>query len=378
MSLPARHILDLIRKVAPESTAAEWDRTGLQCGDPDSLVDAVVLALDVRPSTIQLAVDSGAGLIIAHHPLIFEPLRRIDPRVSPGRELISLIEQRIVLYVAHTNADASRVLSMNDAIGARLPLKSFSPATAPVQVADVKLVTFVPVEAADKVRDCLARAGAGKIGEYESCSFNLTGTGTFYGSNEANPTVGQRGRLERVEEVRLEMVCPKRGLDAILKALWDSHPYEEVAYDLYPLSGYQPGIVFMWEGELEQEMPLEEFARVVRDRLGDGIAPIRFAGNSATLVKRVAWCSGGGKSLIQFLDNTRIDVYLTGDTGHHDALECLSKGIALVDLDHYYTERLFLNMVGGYLSQQLPEGVVRLIPDTSGPVFRTPQGCYLP
>ncbi len=374
MPLPASHLIDLIRKAAPEATAAEWDRVGIQCGDPGRLVDVAVITLDVRPSTIQLAMQSGAGVILAHHPLIFEPLKRIDPSTSPGRELVSLVENRIVLYVAHTNADSSRVLSMNGAIGRRLPLLSSSPAAAPRQLPDIKLVTFVPVADADKVRESLAQAGAGRIGEYESCSFNLIGTGTFLGSVDSNPTVGQRGSLERVEEVRLEMICPKRVLDGVLKALWESHPYEEVAYDLYPLAEYQSGMHFIWEGELEREMTLEEFAHVVRERLGDGIAPIRFAGDGGTRVRRVAWCSGGGKSLIQFLDPSRIDVYLTGDTGHHDALDCLSRGIALVDLDHYYTERLFIEVVIDYLSRHLPEDGIRLIPDTSGPVFRTPQG----
>ncbi len=378
MALPARHLIDLIRRAAPEDTAAEWDRVGIQCGDPDTKVDAVVLALDVRLSTIQLAIESDAGLIIAHHPLIFEPLKHIDPQSFPGRELVCLIERRIALYVAHTNADASRILSINRAIGAKLPLKSSSPFAAPPQAPAIKLVTFVPTKAVDKVRASLAQAGAGRIGEYESCSFNLTGTGTFLGSMESNPSIGERGRLERVEEVRLEMVCPKRSLHEILKALWKSHPYEEAAYDLYPLMEYQSGMHFLWEGELEREMTVEEFAHIVKERLGDGIAPVRFAGERGTLVKRIAWCSGGGKSLIQSLDPSRFDVYLTGDTGHHDALNCLSRGIALVDLDHYYTERLFIEVVSGYLSRHLPEGGVRLIPDTSGPVFQTPESPSLP
>ena len=374
MSLPASQIINLIRKAAPEETAAGWDRVGLQCGDPRKTVEAVVIALDVRPSTIELAIQSGAGLILAHHPLIFEPLKRIDPQTSPGRELVSLIERGMVLYVAHTNADASRTLSMNGAMGARLPMKSFSPAAAPPQASDIKLVTFVPADSIDQVRDSLAQAGAGVIGEYGSCSFNLTGTGTFLGSNASNPAIGERGKLERVEEVRLEMVCPKRVLDGVLKSLWESHPYEEVAYDLYPLAGYQSEMHFVWEGELEQEVSLEEFAFTVRERLGDGVAPVRFAGERSSRVKRVAWCSGGGKSLIQFLDPARVDVYLTGDTGHHDALNCLSRGIALVDLDHYYTERLFMDQMCDYLSRHLPDGAVRLIPDTAGAVFQVPQG----
>jgi putative NIF3 family GTP cyclohydrolase 1 type 2 len=173
-----------------------------------------------------------------------------------------------------------------------------------------------------------------------------------------------------VEEIRLEMVCPKHSLDQVLKALWASHPYEEVAYDLYPLSGYLPETRYLWSGELKQAMPLRDFTQVVLRELGDGIAPVKFAGDPDRIVKRVAWCSGGGRTLIPHLNHHQIDAYLTGDTGHHDALDCLSQGIALIDLDHYFTERLFIPQLRRYLEAHLETGSVRISEDPSGAVFR--------
>jgi dinuclear metal center YbgI/SA1388 family protein len=371
MALPATTLIDLLCKAAPEESAEAWDRSGLQCGDPDRPVESVILALDVRPSTLDAAVREGAGLIISHHPLIFEPLTRIDFRSSPGRELAQLIENRIALYVAHTNVDRSPTLSMNATIGQRLGLLSVECCAPAWQSAEMKLVTFVPLEAADKVRAALADAGAGQIGEYSNCSFNLPGTGTFHGSEAANPTIGERGRLERVEEVRLEMVCSKRGLDRALRALRESHPYEEVAYDLYPLAGYETQKHFLWKGNLESEMTLAEFARLVKESLGDGVAPIKYAGDPNRKVRRITWCSGSGKSLLPLLDPRETDAFLTGDTGHHDALKCLSGGIALVDLDHFYTERLFIENLRDYLYSRLPTGSVRMIADPAGPVYHS-------
>jgi dinuclear metal center YbgI/SA1388 family protein len=370
MAIPCDRIIELIRTVAPEENAANWDNVGLQCGDPKQPVAAVVLALDVRVETVEFAIEREAGLIVSHHGLIGSPLKRIDPTSSPGRELTMLLENGIALYVAHTNVDASPVLSMNATIGKRLPLKDFGPVAAPLRQDEMKLVTFIPKESVDAVRAALSEAGAGTIGEYTQCSFSLLGRGTFRGGKGTNPAIGEKGRLEEVEEFRMEMVCPKNRLDRVLTALWDSHPYEEVAYDLYPVAGYKTDLHFLWRGETEEAMTLSEFALAVKHRLGDGIAPVKFAGDPELSVREVAWCSGGGKGLIPLAGSLGVDVYLTGDTGHHDGLDSLSRGLALVDLDHYYTEHLFVENVRGFLAQELEGSDVTLLPDPVGPVYK--------
>jgi len=369
MSITNRDVSGLIEKVAPLETAADWDRVGYQCGNPDETLETAVIALDVREETIRLAVKENAGLIISHHPLIFRPLERIDPRQSPGKELSELLANRIALYVGHTNVDASPEVSMNATIGRLLELQNVSCMAAPHQSPSVKLVTFVPQEKVDEVRAALSEAGAGVIGDYTHCSFSSTGTGSFLGSSDTDPAVGSKGQLERVDEIRLEMICPKNGLDRILSSLWESHPYEEVAYDLYPTAGYQTDKHFLWRGELQAEMTLHEFANLVRNTLSDGVAPVKFAGDPGRQVRKITWCSGGGKSLIEVLSGEETDVYLTGDTGHHDALNLLSRGISLVDIDHYYSEWFFIGNLIEYLDSKLEGAGVRLLEDRSGPVY---------
>lgn len=375
MAVRSKKIFDLIRTAAPEENAADWDNVGLLWGDPGREVEKVVLTLDVTPECVRFAAEEGAGLILAHHPLILSPLRKIDFGSSPGREISLLLENQIALYVAHTNADSSPVLSMNATIGKRLPMRDFGPAAAPIQKAGLKLVTFVPPESVDRVRSSLSQAGAGVIGEYGDCSFSSEGTGTFLGGEETSPVVGQKGHLEKVEEIRLEMVCPKNRLDRILAALWDSHPYEEVAYDLYPLSGYKSETHYLWKGELEEEMTLAEFASEVTTSLGEGIAPVKFAGPPERAVRTAAWCSGRGKDLVAQAANLGVDVYLTGDTGHHDALKALSREMALVDLDHYWSERFFMDNLREYLTQEMDEEAgVQLLIDPHGLVYRSARG----
>lgn len=371
MALTAADIVRPICEVAPEASTAAWDNVGFQCGNPGQRVESVVIALDVLPSTIELAVREEAGLVIAHHPLLFKPITRLDPFRSPGRELTLLIENGIACYAAHTNVDRSHALSMNAEIGRRLGIDDAAPMAPAWKPAEMKLVTFVPTAQTERVRDALANAGAGVIGDYSHCSFGLAGTGTFLGGEASSPAVGEKGRIETVEEIRLEMVVPKSALARVLGALVTAHPYEEPAYDLYPLAGVESESQFVWLGTLAEAMPLAEFARKVGADLGDGRSDVRYAGDAARTVRRVAWTSGSGKSLIGLLDPTDVDVYLTGDTGHHDALDCLSSGMALVDLDHYYTERLFTGIIRRHLEQALPGGGVRFVEHDPGPVYRS-------
>lgn len=370
MSLTIQTILEKIHLAAPPEMAAEWDRIGLQVGDRQASVQKIFITLDVHHNSLARAVQQKADLVIAHHPLIFEPLRQIDLSTTPGREISTLIANRIALFIAHTNVDASPRLSMNRNLGELLDLQAMRIATAPFQPPQIKLVTFVPEDALDEVRQALSKAGAGEIGEYSECSFSTPGTGTFRGSLQSNPVIGSRGQLEKAREARLEMVCSKKKLDSILSALWEAHPYEEVAYDLYELSGHHSERHYLWTGELNQPQMLEEFAGRVQETIGRGEAPVRYAGDPKKMVKKVAWCSGGGKSLIRQLSSSMADVYVSGDTGHHDALSCLEKGIGLVDVDHFYTERFFISNLGKYLRESWNGSDLEVIEDEPHPVYR--------
>ena len=370
MPQPLYAILEVVRQAAPPEMAADWDRIGLQVGDRNAVIETVFITLDVSRESLGRAAQNSVGLVIAHHPLIFEPLRQIDFNSSPGCEIATLIHHRMALFIAHTNVDASPRLSMNRSLGELLELQDIQMSAAPFHPPQMKLVTFVPEAALDGVRQGLSKAGAGEIGEYSECSFTTQGVGTFRGSQQSNPVIGSRGQLEKVPEARLEMIFPKKKIDSVLAALLQAHPYEEVAYDLYELSGYHSEKHFLWKGELDQEIPLEDFAARVRKTIGRGEAPVRFAGDPKRKVKKISWCSGGGKSLIRQLNASTTDVYVTGDTGHHDALNCLEKGICLVDVDHFYTERFFISNMALYLREVFNDTKLRVLEDEPQPVYR--------
>jgi dinuclear metal center YbgI/SA1388 family protein len=347
-----------MEKIAPLECAESWDSVGYHVGSSHDHGRGVVLALDPTREVIRFTRDVQASLLITHHPLCLDkPVRKINPDCYPGREIHEMIRSGISLYVAHTNLDSSRDYSMNAEIGRRLPLKSFCCKSALFQGSRLKLVTFAPGEHVERICDVLAQTGAGVIGEYTHCAFTTQGKGTFLGSPASHPVIGSAGKLEKVEEVRIEMICPKERLDQILQTLRQVHPYEEVAYDLYPLEGYAPESRFIWVGELKEEMPLVALALLVQQTLGQSQAPVRYAGSPEQVVHRIAWCSGGGKSLLSLLSADEVDVFITGDTGHHDALLAKVKGLSLIDIDHYWTEQLFVDLMYDFLTKKLGEAI---------------------
>ncbi|MDQ3974486.1 MAG: Nif3-like dinuclear metal center hexameric protein, partial [Actinomycetota bacterium] len=236
MSPPDRLVdwVSLVDDLYPLADASDWDATGLQAGDPDDPVHAVLVCVDVTGATLDEAVHAGADLILAHHPLLFRPLQRLTPSTAAGRLALRAARQRIALLAVHTNFDVAEV-GTTDPIVKVLDLRGTRVLAdpRPGPPAAVKLVTFVPRDHTSGVLEGLAAAGAGVIGEYDHCSFRVSGTGSFRPSPSARPALGERGRLNEVAEDRLEMLVPSEGLDAAVAALLAAHPYEEVAYDVY-------------------------------------------------------------------------------------------------------------------------------------------------
>jgi dinuclear metal center YbgI/SA1388 family protein len=318
----------------PERDAEDWDNTGLQLGDPEDGVTAVLVCLDVTDATLDEAQARGADLVLAHHPLLFRPLTRLTPATASGRLLLRAARAGINVLAAHTNLDVA-VPGTSDPVVDLLSLVDVRPLLArPPQ--RVKLVTFVPAEATDGVLDALVVAGAGVIGEYDACSFRVPGTGTFRPSAAANPTVGERGVRNDVAEQRLEVVVPRPRVRAAVAALRAAHPYEEVAYDLYPLLD-EPGDAGLGRvGTLPEPQTL----RAVADRLATGLpAPhLRVGGDLDAPVHTVAACGGAGDSLIGAAQAAGVDVYVTGDLRHHVALDARTLGLAVIDAGHFATE----------------------------------------
>jgi dinuclear metal center YbgI/SA1388 family protein len=324
---------------APAGTAQSYDNVGLQVGDPASPVECAVVALDATPDVIDEGLKVGAQLIVTHHPLLFQPLRSVRAGEWHGEMVLRLARAGIALYAIHTNLDAA-----NGGVSVELAQRLGAAGIdflRPLSDSVYKLVVFVPESHFESVRRALAEAGAGTIGNYDSCGFSLTGEGYFRPGPGASPHIGQAdGPLERVNERRIEVEVARWRLDDVLCAMRAVHPYETVAYDVYPV--VQPfsrtgmGAI----GTLPEPASLREFLGRVRDVLHTAV--IRYAGDPSALVRRVAVCGGSGGDLIGDALRAGADVFVTADLGYHRFFEGLGASglprMAIVDAGHYETE----------------------------------------
>ncbi len=331
----------LVDEAYPESDAASWDALGLQVGDPEAEVRAVLVCLDVTDVTLDEARERACDLVLAHHPLLFRPLARLTPSTAAGRLALRAAREGVALLAAHTNLDAA-VPGTTDPIADVLGLvdrRPLAPLPAEPAGARLRLVAHVPPESTVAVVEALTAAGAGGIGEYTGCSFRVRGLGTFTPSADANPVAGERGRPEEVVEDRVEVVLPRAAAGAVVQALRLAHPYEEVAFSLValvepPAPGRAKGIGLV--GALPTPVPLREVARALSAGLPS--PHLRVAGDLGRPVSRVAACGGAGDSLMGEAIASGADVYVTGDLRHHVALDALAAGLALVDAGHFATE----------------------------------------
>lgn len=346
MPVECREIFNLIEEIAPPHMAESWDNTGLQVGDPRAEVDKVLLALDVNHRVAEEAKEKGAGLIVSHHPIMFKPHKsiRLD---RPDGELIGyLIRNNITVYAAHTNLDAAAG-GINTVLAGKLGLDDLNVLHETGWERYIKLAVFIPVGHVENVRTALSEAGAGWIGNYSHCTFMTPGTGTFKPMEGTNPYIGRKGEVEQVEEIKLETIVPTGKLDAVLRAMLEAHPYEEVAYDLYPLENSGPAYGLGRVGVLPEPVTFREFAEKVKKALG--LPAVRLGGIFESHVRKVAVCSGSGAELWPAALDAGVDTFVTGDIKYHTAQEMLAAGLKFVDAGHYGTEAVFLPVLQSYL-----------------------------
>ncbi|MCX5660817.1 MAG: Nif3-like dinuclear metal center hexameric protein [Planctomycetota bacterium] len=356
-------LLHDLRTLAPEHLAEPWDKVGLQLGDEAWPVRRALLCIDLTPAVLAEAVARKAELVVAYHPPIFSPLTALRASDPKQGLILEAASRRIALYSPHTALDAAAG-GVNDflagAVEARMipgrrggkptpSVRAIKPAAAG---ATCKLVVFVPDSHLERVRGAMAEAGAGAIGDYRECSFNVVGEGTFRGSAKSRPSVGEPGRFERVAEVRVEMVCPTGRVAQAVEAIRREHPYEEPAIDVVPLSPV-PGVPADPRGaavgqgrvvELAKPMRRDELVEAVRRRLGGAAVeaawPIRGTAAGRERMHFVAFCAGAGGSLLR--EAGEIDAFVTGEMRHHDVLEAVGRGVAVLLAGHTQTERPYL------------------------------------
>ena len=330
-----RDIAEAVERIAPTPLSEEWDNSGLQVGDPASEANRVLVALTPMDEVFEEAEETGADFLLFHHPLIFNPLKSVDIGSYPGDLVARAVRGDLAVYAAHTSYDAAPEgvsVALAEALGLRGPYEIVSP-----RGALRKLVIFVPEENMDAVADALAGEGAGVIGEYTHCTFRTPGTGTFLGGDATDPYLGEKGRLEKVEEIRLETVVPAHAAGRAVDAATAAHPYEEVALDLYPVEGHPEGCGYARVGAVPEPMTPEELREHVTNALGFPARLVADPGHRRR-IERVAVLGGSGGSFIQEAAASGAGAYVSGDLDYHDALLAESLGLVAIDAGHAATE----------------------------------------
>lgn len=333
----------VLDRLAPPSLAAEWDNVGLLGGGEHWPCRRVLVTVDLTPMVLEEAVTGRVQLIVSYHPGIFRPIRSMKVARHGTEGLVAeALSRRISVYSPHTAWDAAAG-GTNDALAALCGLRNTRPFTFAASAAghEAKVVVFVPANAVEAVAGGMFAAGAGRIGDYSQCSFRTPGEGTFFGGEDTAPRVGRRGRLERVEEIRLEAVAPARSLGRIVAAIRATHPYEEPALDVYPLSALPPsGLGQGRVGELAQALPLAKLAAHLRRKTSAGRVDV--VGEGRARVRTVLVCAGSAGALPFEMEAGLCrpgTVIVTGEIRHHDALRYLRAGASAIALGHWTSER---------------------------------------
>lgn len=343
-------IAGIIERLAPPFWAESWDNVGLQVGHSAAPVRRLLVALELTDPVVDEAVGVGAELILVHHPAIFRPLKALRFDTAPGRRLERVIRSGISVYAAHTNLDQAPGMT-NDTLARAAGIATPDLLYRVAEERYLKLVVFVPAGHEEAVRSAMASAGAGQIGNYSHCTFQTPGTGTFLPLEGTDPFLGEQGRLEYVQEYRLETILPEGKSEAVVAAVQGAHPYEEVAYDLIPLAnpGRERGHGRI--GRLESPTTLTDLA--TRLRAGLGLEGLRLVGDPQRPVSVAAVGAGSGAMLIPHAARRGADVLITGDIGYHDAQDSLDAGLAILDIGHFPSEQIAMSSLARHLREEL-------------------------
>jgi dinuclear metal center YbgI/SA1388 family protein len=341
-------IINIFEQFSPMSLAMDDDQFGLQIGSLNKPIHNVMVTLDVLEGVVDEAIEKSIDLIISHHPPIFRPIKHVRTDTPSGRIIEKCIKHDIAVFSAHSNLDITTG-GVNDLLAEALQLNEVKFLSTTHQTKLKKLVVFVPTDHVGLVRNALGKAGAGHIGNYSHCTFNSEGIGTFRPEQGSKPYIGAEGKIEKVDEVRIETIFPENLQRKIMNAMLHAHPYEEVAYDIYHLdnTGTEYGLGRV--GTLDEEMTLEQFANYVKKTLKvDGV---RIVGQLTNKVKKVAVLGGDGNKYIRQAHFAGADVFVSGDIYYHLAHDAMALGLNIVDPGHHI-EKVMMQGVANILENE--------------------------
>jgi dinuclear metal center YbgI/SA1388 family protein len=357
MSALLGDIVNLLESRYPAAWAMTGDRVGLEVGDPGQPVETILVALEATPAVVAEARDRGAQLLLTHHPLLYRPLTEVREDQSSGRLLAALIRGGVALMSCHTNLDIAPG-GLNDFLADQLELTEVQVLTPTTRDPWYKLVVFVPAGHEDQVRLALGDAGLGVIGAYSHCSFTSPGQGTYRPLPGAQPWRGEIGELSRAQEFRLEILAPESRLPGALACLKETHPYEEVAFDLYPLRHPGTPLGLGRVGFWEQPRPFSRVLDAVKGLFG--VETVQVWGEPPPEVQRLALCSGSGGDLVADARKSGAQVYLTGEVRHHQIPAGGGVDFAVVAVGHFASEVVFMAPWARQLEKLFQEADLKL------------------
>ncbi|MCJ0741563.1 Nif3-like dinuclear metal center hexameric protein [Pedobacter montanisoli] len=358
-----REITNHLESLAPLNYQEDYDNSGLIVGNPDEEIRAALVALDCTEQIVDEAIAKNCNLIITHHPIVFKGLKKFTGKNYVERVVIKAIKNNISLYAIHTNLDHV-AHGVSGYICKKLGLQN-AKVLAPKVGLLKKLVVFCPVSHTDAVRNALFVAGAGEIGNYGECSFNAPGTGTFKANDEANPYVGETGKQHKEEEIRIETIFKIQDERKILVALLESHPYEEVAYDIYPLANELNNVGAGMIGWLSEEMEGLSFLRHVKNEMQAAV--VRHTAVLPKKIRKIAVCGGSGSFLLQKAIAAGADAFVTADFKYHEFFDAENK-LIIADIGHFETEQFTSNLLIENIQEKFPNFAIRLTEHNTNPI----------
>lgn len=353
----------LLEEFAPLVYQEDYDNAGLIVGNLQHKVTGVIIALDCVEEVLDEAISTECNLIVSHHPIVFKGMKKFVGSTYAERVIMKAIKHNINLYAIHTNLDNVKD-GVNAAIAKRLNLME-TQVLAPKGNILRKLAVFVPKSHAAELRGALFAAGAGHIGNYSNCSFNQEGIGTFKAGEDTDPFVGQIGKQHQEAETRIELIYPINLERKILLALYQHHPYDEIAYDIYPIKNTYQQIGSGIIGNLSAEMPETAFLATVKAHLK--VAVIRYTALLDKPIRRVAVCGGAGSFLLNEAIRAGADIFITADFKYHEFFDA-DKKVVIADIGHFESEQFTQHLLLEIITKKIPNFAVRLTTVNTNPI----------
>jgi dinuclear metal center YbgI/SA1388 family protein len=358
-----KDLCSYLDSVVPLSFQESYDNSGLQVGQPENDITSALLTIDVTTDVVNEAVRAGCSLIISHHPVIFGGIKTLTGKTTAERIIISAIKNNVAIYSSHTNLD-NVYNGVSMMLAGKLGLQNLR-ILSPNKKKLLKLVTYIPEKHLSRVSEALFEAGAGVIGNYDRCGFGVAGTGSFRAGESANPYAGEIGKTHFEKEVRFETILFTHLKEKVIAALLDSHPYEEVAYDLYSLENDNINEGSGCIGELDEPVMEKDFLKMLSSRLD--AKGIRHSKTRGKLIQKVALCGGAGSFLLGEAISGKADAFVTSDIKYHTFMEAENK-ILLVDCGHYETEKFSTEILYDLIVKKFPKFAVRFSEINTNPV----------